>query len=49
MLAEYTASAFMVSVVYVPILVHFSLDITPSLEEQVSAMFSLSNIFFSSS
>ena len=35
MLAEYIiASAFMVSVFYVPILVHFSLDISPSLEEQ---------------
>ena len=47
MLAEYAiASAFMVSVVCVPILAHFSLDIPPSLEEQflqflVQAIFSL--------
>ena len=35
MLAEHAiASAFMVSVVCVPILAHFSLDIPPSLEEQ---------------
>ena len=30
----YIAPTFMVSVVYVPILVHFSLEIPPSLEEQ---------------
>ena len=33
MLAEYII-AFMVSVVYVPTLVHFSVDISPSLKQQ---------------
>ena len=37
----------MVSVVYVPVLVHFSLPIPPSLEEQF-LQFSLSDNFFSS-
>ena len=47
MLADYIiATGFMVSVVYVPILAHFSLFSMPG--RTVSAMFSLSDVFFSS-
>ena len=47
MLADYImATGFMVSVVYVPILAHFSLFSMPG--RTVSAIFSLSDIFFSS-
>ena len=35
----------MLSVVYVPTFVHFTLEIPPTLEEQVSAIFCLSDIF----